>query len=144
MTRSVLIVGGTVVVGLALIGLLALSSRPPVSERAPMTHVEDADELEALVELERLGIATAENFVGHRIRVIEGTFRNVSDGTLRSVELSLAFKDYDGMTILESEGEALRSALPPGETRRYEFRFENLPDGWNFRIPDVRVRRVGY
>jgi hypothetical protein len=144
MTRSVLIVGGTVAVGLALIGLLALSSRPPASERGPVTYVEDPEALRGLIALERMGIATAENFVGHRIRVIEGTVRNVSDRPIRSIELHLEFKGDDGATIFASDGEALRMSLPPGEARRYEFRFENLSEEWNFRIPEVTVRRVGY
>lgn len=144
MMRSIVIVGSAVLVALGLIGLLALSSRPPANERGPMTVVEDAAELAAFVELDRLGIATAENFVGHRIRVIEGTFRNTSDRPLRSVELHLEFKNYDDETILGTDQEALRSPLPPGEIRAYEFRFENLPEGWNFRIPDVSVLRLGY
>jgi hypothetical protein len=55
-----------------------------------------------------------------------------------------AFQDYDGETVHEFEGEAVRTPLRPDESRGYEFRFENLPDRWPFRIPVVEVRRVGY
>ena len=144
MTRSVLIIGGTVAVSIALIGIWATSSRPPASEQVPITFVEDPALLGSYVELDGLNIATAENFVGHRIRVIGGSVRNASEQTLRSVGLYLAFQNYDGETVQESEGEALRTPLPPGESREYEFRFENLPDAWNFRIPVINVRRVGY
>ena len=142
--RSVLIIGGAVAIGVALIGIWAISSRPPASERAPITSVEDLSRPSDYVELDGLNIATAENFVGHRIRVIGGMVRNNSPQTLRSIELHLAFQDYDEETVHEFDGEALRNPLPPGESRTYEFRFENLPDEWNFRIPVVDVRRVGY
>ena len=72
MLRSVLIIGGTVAVGIALIGIWAASSRPPASERAPMISVEDPTRLGGYIELGWLNIVTAENFVGHRIRVIGG------------------------------------------------------------------------
>lgn len=142
--RSAAIIGCTVLVALASVGVWALSSRPPAEERRPVAYVDDPASIGAAIELDRLGILTAENFVGNRIRVIEGTFRNVSDRTIRSVELRLEFLDADGGVVHEDEGEALRSPLPPGETRRYEFRYENLPETWNYRIPGVSVARVGY
>jgi hypothetical protein len=142
--RSAVIVGSSVLVGLGLIGLWALSSRPPVEERAPISYVDDPASIGTALELDRLGILTAENFVGNRIRIIEGSFRNTGDRTIRSVELHLAFHDSAGAVVYEETGEALRVALPADETRRYEFRFENLPETWNFRIPTVTVARLGY
>jgi len=142
--RSAVIIGSTVLVALVLVGTWALSSRPPADERGPVEYADDRASIEAAIELDRLGILTAENFVGNRIRVIEGTFRNVGLRTVRSVELRLTFFDTEGGVVHEDEGEALRSPLPPGETRRYEFRYEGLPPSWNYRIPDVAVERVGF
>lgn len=144
MIRSVVIVGSSILVALGLIGLWALSSRPPAEERAPIEYVEGVDGLDTGVEVDQPGIATAENFVGNRIRVVEGTLRNTSDRLVRSVELQLTFEDREGEIVHEESGEALRSALPAGETRRYEYRFENLPDTWNLRRPTVTVGRVGF
>lgn len=144
MLRSVVIIGGTVAIGIALMGFWEASSRPPTNERLPMTFVEEPVRFNDYVELSGLRIATAENFVGHRFRVIKGQVRNTSDETLRSIELRLAFQDYGEATVQEFDGEALQSSLAPSESRAYEFRFESLPDEWNFRIPMVEIRGVGY
>ncbi len=144
MLRSVVIVGGAVVVGLGLIVLWATLSRPPASERAPMTYVEDASEAERWIDLDVPTVSTAENFLGHQVRIVTGRIRNVGDQALRSVELFLEFQGFEGETVHEFAGEALRTSLPAGESRDYEFRFEELPAGWNFSVPRVRVRRVGY
>jgi hypothetical protein len=142
--RTSVIIGSTVVIGLGLIAFWATISRPPAADAAPLIYIENTEELSRYVDLPRLGILTSENFVGHRIRVIEGTVSNLSDRTLRSVELRLSFNSFDGGIVLESEEEALRVPLPPGEARRFTFRFENLPTGWNYRVPDIEVLRVGY
>lgn len=127
---------------LALIGSWAWNSRPG-DPGALIVYVEDPETVGAYVELGRTGILTAENFVGHRIRVVEGALRNVSDRTLRSVELRLSFRSVGGEPVLESDDEALTLPLDPGGERRYVFRFENLPGEWDYRVPDVRVIRVG-
>lgn len=144
MMRSVLIVGGTVAFGLGLIVLWAVMSRPPASERAPMTYVDAQGQLGDYVELGRVGLAAAENFVGHRILIVTGSVRNASLRPLRSVEMHLAFHDLAGGTVHEFDGDALRSTLPAGESRPFEFRFENLPEEWNRAVPLVEVRRIGY
>ena len=90
-----------------------------------------------------MGILTSQNFVGHRIRVIEGSLSNVSDQPLVSVELLLTFRSVEGDSILESSEEALEPPLAPGSGRRYVFRFENLPPEWDYRVPEVTLVRVG-
>jgi hypothetical protein len=58
--------------------------------------------------------------------------------------LELVFESVDGPPVLESEEEALARPLEPGADGRFEFRFENLAENWNYRVPAVRVIRVGY
>lgn len=137
------IIGAFLLLGFALIGFWSLS-QPSAPEALPLVFVDDESIFDDYVELPHLGILTSTNFVGHRIRVIEGTILNVSDQVLRSVELNLAFKSFDDEVVLESEEEGLAAALPPGEERVYTFRFENLPANWNYRVPEVSVKRIGY
>ena len=144
MDRSRLIVLTTSALGLGLIGLWVFLSAPADVRSDPIVYVENPLELSEYVELPHLGILTSENYLGHQIREIEGSVLNRSDRTLRSVELNLAFKSFDGEVVLVSEEEALRAPLGPGEERMFVFRFENLPAGWNYRVPDVEVRAVGY
>ncbi len=142
--RSVVIVGGTVAVGLALIALWALMSQPPSAERGPITYLEASDDAPGFVDLGEVRIAVAENFIGNRIFIVAGSVTNVSPQPLRSIELGLTFHDSAGMPIHEFVGEGLSSPLQRDETGSYEFSFENLPVEWSFALPQVEVLRVGY
>jgi hypothetical protein len=143
MTQSRIIIGAFLLSGLGLLALWSLS-QPSAPEVAPLVFVEDEGDFPNYVDLPRLGILTSTNFVGHRIRVIEGTIRNLSDRTLRSIQLDLAFKSFDGETVMEATREGLLAPVGPGEEHVYSFRFENLPPNWNYRVPEVSVSQVGY
>jgi hypothetical protein len=142
--RSRLIVSTTSVVGLGLIGLWAFLATPEDEFSEPIVYVQNADEFSDYVELPHLGILTSENYLGHQIREIEGSVLNLSTRTLRSIGLRLAFESVSGAVVLESDEEALRAPLEPGQERLFVFRFENLPEDWNYRVPAVEIRSVGY
>ena len=80
--RSVVIVGGTVAVGLALIALWALLSQPPSAERGPITYIEASDEASGFIDLGEVRIAVAENFIGNRIFIVGGSVTNVSPAAI--------------------------------------------------------------
>ncbi len=146
MNRTPIIIAATIVVVVGLIAVWAAMSPPvdAVGSDPSLTRIDSAARLLEYVELSRLGILTSRNYVGHRIRVIEGSVTNVSDQTLRSVELRLVFSSYEGESILESDHEVLKTPLRAGERRRFSYRFENLPDGWNYRVAVGTVLAVGY
>ncbi len=144
MKQTRIFIGGFLLFGLGLIVVWAGSSWLSRTDTEPLVFVAAEADFPDYVELPRLGILTSTNYVGHRIRVVEGTIRNVSEHPLRSVELNLAFNSFDGEAVMESQEQGLRSSLPAGEDRRYSFRFENLPPEWNYRVPDVRIIRIGY
>lgn len=145
LNRSTLIVASTVLGAILLIGLWSWTSQPDAPDTSPLVLVEDPDAFPSYAALGSVGILTSENYIGHRIRSVEGSLENVGDWPLRSVRLSLSFADANGESVMDFEGEALDvPPLPPGEARRYVFRFENLPSEWNYRVPEVRVVRVGY
>ena len=144
MQRTHIIVGSAMALGLSLLGLWAYMSRSPETGDASLAYVDDAREIAGYAALGEAGIVTSENFVGHQIREIVGIVRNVGDRTLHSVQLRLAFNDFDGGVVYEAEEEAIRAPLPPGEERSYTLRFENLPTSWNYRLPGISIVRVGY
>ena len=115
----------------------------PEEPLVPERYVEAPDEVGNYAELGRVGILTSENFVGHRIRVVEGLVQNLGDQPLLSVELRLTFRSVEGDAILEATESALDTPLEPGAQRRYVFRFENLPPEWDYRVPEVSIVRVG-
>lgn len=129
--------------GLGLIGTWAWVSQPEQA-RLPERYIDDPAEIVEYVELGGVGILTSENFVGHRIRVVEGTLRNLSDRQLLSVELLLTFRSVEGVPIVQSTEAGIAAPLEPLAQRRYVFRFENLPAEWDYRVPDVSIVRVGF
>jgi len=146
--RSAIIIPGTVivVVGLALVFALGyLSSDEAASE--PLTDVTDPAAIQNHVQLSHLGIATSENYVGQRIRVIGANLKNVSDKTIRTIDVKLVFTDFEGKPIHEYSEKVLaqnQRPLVPGEEFRFEIRQENLPRTWNYRVPVAEVTKIGY
>ncbi len=144
MLQTRIIIGGFILFGLGLIGLWSSTSAPSTVDMEPRVFVEAEAEFADYVELSGPDLLTSTNYVGHQIRVIEGIVRNVSEHSLRSVELNVRFNGFDGAVVMESPEQGLRSPLPPGEERRYSFSFDNVPLDWNYRVPDIRITRIGY
>src|SRR5437762_3052295 len=146
--RSILIIGASiaVVIGMFLSWALAPSARNNASS-IPMTEISDPATVQNYLQLSHLSIATSENFARQRIYVISGYLKNVSDRPVRMAELKMVFTDFDGKPILDYKPRDLdqnQKRLPPGVEFRFEVRQENLPHGWNYRVPITEVARVGY
>ena len=146
--RSAIIVGASIVVVVGLVVLCALvpSTQDPIST-APLTEVvTDTSSIQSHVQLSHTSIVTSENFVGHKIRVIEATMKNISYKPIRMVEVKMVFTDFDGKPVQEYSQKVLETnqkPLAPGEEFRFEVRLENLPRTWNYRIPVTEVTKVG-
>src|SRR5438132_11713335 len=146
--RSTIIIIASValVVGLMLIWALAPSARNNDS-RLSLTEISDTATIQNYLQLSHLSIATSENFVRQKIYVISGYLNNVADKRLRMVELKMVFTNFDGQPILDYRPKVLdrnQKPLPQGVEFRFEVRQENLPRGWNYRVPITEVARVGY
>jgi len=142
--RSVVIIGITTIVfvGLILAWAFAPNDR---NLSASVTEVTDKTVIDKQVELSRIGIETSENYVGHHIRIIHGTIKNLSDKPIRMVEVKLVFKDFDGKSIqenVEKAHEVTQKPLAPGMQRRFEINFENLPKTWNYHVPAIEITRI--
>jgi hypothetical protein len=142
--RSAFIIGITTVVfvGLILAWAFAPSDR---TLTASATEITDKPTIEKHVELSHIGIETSENYVGHHIRIIHGTIKNISDKPLRMVEVKMVFKDYDGKSIqenVEKAHELTQKPLAPGMQRRFEVNFENLPKTWDYHVPTIEITKI--
>ena len=114
---------------------------------ASLAQVTDKAEIDKHVEVSRVGIATGENYVGHKIRVISGVLKNISNRPLRLIEMKMVFVDYDVKPIQESIERGFdvhQKPLAPGTQYRFEVNFENLPKGWNYRIPNIEIVKIAY
>jgi hypothetical protein len=145
--RSAIIIGASILVVLALVVIWTLM--PSAQNQAgatPLTEVTDTSSIQSHVQLSHLSIATSENFVGHKIRVTEGTMKNISNKPIRMVEVKMVFTDFDGKPVHEYSQKVLETSqkpLAPGEEFRFEVRLENLPRTWNYRIPVTEVTKIG-
>jgi len=146
--RSILIIGASiaVVIGMFLSWALAPSARNNASS-IPLTEISDTATIQNYLQLSHLSIATSENFARQRIYVISGSLKNVSDKPVRMAELKMAFTDFDGKSIFDYTQKVLdrhQKPLLPGAEFRFEIRQENLPRGWNYRVPITEISKVGY
>ena len=142
--RTVFIIGGLIAVALSLVLAWAYTS----PDTAPqLSEITDPATIQNAIQLTDTGILTSENYVGHRLRVIRGWLKNVSDKPIRMVEVKFTFTDFDGKPIQESVHRAFeptQKPIDPGTSYRFEINFENLPRTWNYRIPITEVVKVGY
>lgn len=146
--RAIAIISVTIAVVVGLIAAWAYSpdGRNPEAD-APVNEVADPAVIKAAIEVTRLGIATSENYVGHRIRLVGCTVKNNSDKPIRMIEVKMVFKDFDGNTVHEYTQRVLQPTqkpVAPGTTYRFEIGFENLPRTWNYHVPDTEITKIGY
>jgi hypothetical protein len=146
--RSAVIISATVVVvaGLALILFFGYLSRDEAAS-TPLSEITDTAAIQNHLQLSHLGIATSENYVGQKIRVIGANLKNTSAMPLRMIEVKLVFTDFEGKSIHEYSQKVLQQSqrpLAPGEEFRFEVRQENLPRTWNYRVPITEVTKIAY
>ena len=146
--RSAILIGGAIVIFVGIFMLWAFSpSAEDKTATAPLKEISDAATVQSALQLTHLSIATSENFARQKIYVISGYLKNVSDKPVRMVELKMDFTDFDGKTILDYRPKVLdrnQKPLPPGVQFRFEVRQENLPRGWNYRVPITEISKIGY
>jgi hypothetical protein len=144
---TIVIVSSVVaVIGLAA-GWAFISSGEDGLNTAPLNEVSDVASVQNSSLLTHLSIATSENFARQKIYVISGYLKNVSDKTLRMAEVRMVFTDFDGKPIREYSQKVLdrpQKPVSPGMEFRFEVRQENLPRGWNYRVPITEITKLGY
>jgi hypothetical protein len=143
--RTAFIIGALMVVALGLVGAWSVTS----SSNAPavLTELTDRAAIQNMIQLDEVSILTSQNYVGHRLRVIRGWLKNVSEKPVRMVEVKFTFTDYDGKPVQESVHRTFnptQKPIDPGTQYRFDINFENLPSNWNYRIPITEVVKVGY
>src|SRR5262245_27121605 len=141
--RSTLIIIASIIL---IVGLLAgwafiASNRQEVSA-APLDEVTETAAIQGSTQLSHLSIATSENFARQKNYVIAAYLKNTSAKPLRMVEVKMTITDFDGKPIREYSEKILeqkQKPVPPGTEFRFEVRQENLPRGWNYRVPITEI-----
>ncbi|PYS36624.1 MAG: hypothetical protein DMG14_24055 [Acidobacteria bacterium] len=144
--RSTIIIVASILLIVALIAGWAFISSGQQEISAPVKEVTDTATIQSIVELSHVSIATSENFARQKIYIISGYLKNVSDKPIRMAEVKMTFTDFDGKSIREYSQKIVsqnQKPVPPGAEFRFEVRQENLPRGWNYRVPITKITKVG-
>lgn len=145
--RTIVIIGAVIAIvlgALAVWTLLPSSARPVATD---LTEISDPAELSRIIGLDHISIATSTNYVGHRIYVVSGKVKNLSDKRLRLIEVKMTFLDREENAVEEGVYKAFdvrQKPLEPGTEYRFELNFENLPRTWNYRVPNTEVAKAAY
>jgi len=145
--RSTIIIAASIILIVGLVVGWNFISSGQQERSLPLTEVTDKDVMERSAELSHLNIATSENFARQKIYVVSAYLKNVSQKPLRSAEVKMTFTDFDGKPIREYSQKILNTnqkPIPPGTEFRFEVRQENLPRGWNYRVPVTEITKLGY
>jgi hypothetical protein len=143
-TTIIIVVSVVAIVGL-IAGWAFISSGQ--QESRPITEIIDTAAIQTNVQLSHLSIATSENFARQKIYVISAYLKNSGEKPLRMAEVKMTFTDFDGKPIHDYNQNILNPSqrpIAPGEDFRFEMRQENLPHGWNYRVPITEVTKIGY
>jgi hypothetical protein len=145
--RSTIIIAASIILIVGLVVGWNFISSGQQERSLPLTEVTDKDVMERSAELSHLNIATSENFARQKIYVVSAYLKNVSQKPLRSAEVKMTFTDFDGKPIREYSQKILNTnqkPISPGTEFRFEVRQENLPRGWNYRVPVTEITKLGY
>jgi hypothetical protein len=145
--RSTIIIAVSIVLIVGLVVGWTFISSGQQERSSPLTEVTDKDVIQRSSELSHLNIATSENFARQKIYVVSAYLKNLSEKPLRLAEVKMTFTDFDGKPIREYSQKILnpnQKPIPPGTEFQFEVRQENLPRGWNYRVPVTEITKLGY
>ncbi len=144
---TILIVASILLVGGLIAGWAFISSGQQEVSTAPLTEVSETAAIQSSIQMSHLSIATSENFARQKIYVISAYLKNTSDKPVRMAEVKMTFTDFDGKPIHEYIQRVLdknQKPVSPGSEFHFEVRQENLPRGWNYRVPITEITKLGY
>lgn len=106
-----------------------------------------AQELASQIEVSHVYFNTGENFLGDRVRYLNGIVTNHYNRPLALLELTFTFVDQFGQTVLRESKQPIdehKVALKPSESREFSIGFEKLPSDWNRQHPSIQITRLKF
>lgn len=113
---------------------------PPAAARLPFGAAEQA--YAARIEIEKISLSRAENFLHQEVTILSGDVVNHSDRSLTGLELTVEFLDELHQVVLRESRQVLTgpsTRFAPGDQRSFEISFEHVPSSWNMQQPSVQV-----
>jgi hypothetical protein len=116
--------------------------RPQMLELTP-----EAKQYVHHLQLSDVEIKAHESYMKQLVVEIHGKIGNGGDRTLKTVDLNCVFYDGYGEVILRERVSIVTEragGLAPGETKPFRLPFDNLPDTWNHRLPQLVIAGIRF
>jgi len=149
LSRLIIMVAVTVVIGIALI-VAYLLREPPKTVKPPSPYI-------AQLKLSNFKMSAAENFIGATVSYIDGDITNTGDKTVTRVMVQVNFEDSMGQ-LAQREELPLRvvrtngaypepvdlnvAPLAPGQTEPFRLTFDSISAQWNHQYPVLTITDV--
>jgi hypothetical protein len=127
--------------------------------RSGPSEANQADPYIAKLQLSKLSMATAKNFVGGTVTYIHGSIANSGDKKVTGARVQVMFKNALNETVQKENlpvtvllpnlpytdyGAMDRAPLAAGQARDFRLTLEHVSADWDGQIPQVRVVSVQY
>jgi hypothetical protein len=133
-----------VIAGAGVVAYLEFAPRRPAAEAA---LTPDARAYVGNLKLGDVAMKGAKNYFGQMVVEIAGNITNAGDRNLDTVEIYCVFQDYYEQVILRQRVPIVNpkmGALKPGETKSFRLPFDNLPETWNQKMPQLVIASVKF
>lgn len=131
-----------VLAGGGVVAYLEYAPRTPAAD-APLTP--EARAYVGHLQLADVSMKAAKNYFDQVVVEIAGNIRNAGDRNLDTVEIYCVFYDYNGQPASRQRVpivNAKMGGLKPGETKSFRLPFDNLPESWNQKMPQLVIASV--
>jgi hypothetical protein len=120
-------------------------SRQGVPERTVPVATPEAKAYSKNLKLSDVEMKATESYVGAAVVEILGNVTNTGDRELKQVDLTCIFYDPYNQVVLREPASIVRiktGGLKPGETKAFRLPFDNIPDSWNQRMPQLVMGQI--
>ena len=142
---AAIVIGAALVVGLAAYLYLDRVSKRPEPQPPPLTgpakaYVKD-------LRLTDVQMEAHESYMKQAVVEITGKIGNAGDRVLEVVEINCVFYDPYQQVVLRERVPIVSKkmgGLAPGETKTFRLPFDNIPESWNQRMPQMVIARIDF
>jgi len=118
--------------------LLGCSPQPP----GPQPLTAEAKAYVRNLALSGVEMKATESYAKQVLTEIEGNITNNGNRTVARVEVNCIFYDAYGQMVRREREAIVRTSLAPGQTHRFRLAFDDIPESWNNRMPQLVIAQV--
>jgi len=126
-------------------GLLAwYISRPAPSANSLPPLAPEAKAYVHNLKLSEVTMQATESYVKQMVTEIEGKITNDGDRTVKQADLYCIFYNSYNEVILRERVPIVTGALKAGDTRTFRLPFDDIPQSWNNKMPQLVIARIEF